>query len=151
MGTVVLLQQYGSTYLYPLIETEILNKYNKNNNNPLYLGNALPLAKVLSHTGSDLIFTTTQRCWHPPGFGPQLVISFHSSQSPWEILSTPVISTTTHVVMMPKSLFSAQCSHWRYRQEHIASCLLNNPPELIIGNSYSTHANWYSSPNLLSV
>lgn len=59
MGTVVLLQQYGSTYLYPLIETEILNKYNKNNNNPLYLGNALPLAKVLSHTGSDLIFTTT--------------------------------------------------------------------------------------------
>lgn len=59
MGTVVLLQQYGSTYLYPLIETEILNKYNKNNNNPLYLGNALPLAKVLSHTGSDLIFTMT--------------------------------------------------------------------------------------------
>lgn len=47
----------GSTYLHALTEDEILNNYNKNSNNPLYLKSALPLTKCFQI--QDLIFTTT--------------------------------------------------------------------------------------------
>lgn len=78
--------------------------------------------RVLSHTGSDFTFTSL-----PTTLVPLRILSIALSlfsrlpySLPGEYYPHLWFQPPTYVVIMPVSLYSAWCFHWRCRKEHVS-------------------------------